>query len=79
MTAFVDFSFAALDLRRLEATVDVRNVASNTLLQRLGFALGDVLRERWLADGELQNIKLHSLLKREWHTQADDLFGRTSG
>ena len=66
MTVFIDFSFATLNLRRLEATVDVRNVASNTLLQRLGFALEGVLRERWLAAGELQNINLHALLKREW-------------
>ena len=67
-TAFIDFSFATLDLRRLEATVDVRNVASNTLLQRLGFVREGVLRERWLAAGELQDINLHALLKREWQT-----------
>ena len=67
MTAFIDFSFATLNLRRLEATVDTLNVASNTLLHRLGFTLEGVLRERWLAAGELQNINLHALLKREWH------------
>lgn len=78
MTAFIDFSFATLDLRRLEAAVDMLNVASNTLLRRLGFALEGVLRERWLADGELQNINRHALLKREWHPRTADLFGRTS-
>lgn len=66
MKAFIDFSFATLNLRRLEATVDVRNIASNKLLQRLGFTLEGVLRERWLAAGELQDINLHTLLKREW-------------
>jgi RimJ/RimL family protein N-acetyltransferase len=66
MKAFIDFSFATLDLRRLEATVDVRNAASNTLLQRLGFTLEGVLRERWLAAGELQDINLHALLRRDW-------------
>ena len=68
MTAFIGFSFATLNLRRLEATVDARNVASNKLLQRLGFTLEGVLRERWLAAGELQNINLHALLSREWQT-----------
>lgn len=68
MTTFIDFSFATLNLRRLEATVDVRNVASNKLLQRLGFTLEGMLRERWLAAGELQDINLHALLKREWRT-----------
>ena len=66
MTAFIDFSFATLNLRRLEATVNVRNVASNKLLHRLGFTIEGVLRERWLAAGELQDINLHALLKREW-------------
>jgi [ribosomal protein S5]-alanine N-acetyltransferase len=66
ITAFIDFAFSTLDLRRLEATVDSRNVASNRLLQRLGFVREGVLRERWLAAGELQDINLHALLKREW-------------
>lgn len=68
MTAFIDFSFATLKLRRLEATVDVRNVASNKLLHRVGFTIEGVLRERWLAAGELQDINLHALLSREWRT-----------
>ena len=68
MTAFINFSFATLNFRRLEATVDARNVASNKLLKRLGFTLEGVLRERWLAAGELQNINLHALLSREWQT-----------
>ena len=68
MKAFVDFSFATLNLRRLEATVDVRNVASNKLLQRLGFTREGVLRERWLAAGGLQDINLHALLRREWRS-----------
>ena len=68
MTTFIDFSFATHNSRRLEATVDVRNVASNKLLQRLGFTLEGLLRERWLAAGELQDINLHALLKREWRT-----------
>jgi len=66
VTAFVEFSLATLNVRRLEATVDARNVASNKLLERLGFVLEGVLRERWLAAGELQNINLHALLRREW-------------
>ena len=66
MAAFIEFSFATLNMRRLEATVDTRNVASNNLLERRGFVLEGVLRERWLAAGELQNINLHALLRREW-------------
>ena len=72
MTAYIDLSFPTLNLRRLEATVDVRNVASNALLQPLGFTIEGVLRERWLAAGELQDSNLHALLKREWRTNSPD-------
>lgn len=66
VSAFVDFAFSTLNLRRLEATVDTRNAGSNQLLQRLGFTREGVMRERWLAAGELQDINLFALLKREW-------------
>ena len=72
MTAFIELSHSTLDLRRLEATVDVRNAASNALLQPLGFTIEGVLRERWLAAEELQDINLHALLKREWRTNSPD-------
>ena len=75
-TAFIDFAFADADahsgenrgmgLRRLEAAVDSRNLASNRLAERLGFVREGVLRERWLAAGELQNVHLFGLLRREW-------------
>jgi RimJ/RimL family protein N-acetyltransferase len=70
-TAFLDFAFAGresggLGLRRIEATIDARNEASNRLAERLGFVREGLLRERWLADGELQDINLFGLLSRDW-------------
>jgi RimJ/RimL family protein N-acetyltransferase len=66
LTAFIDFAFTGAGLRRLEAAVDSRNVASNHVVERLGFTREGVLRERWLASGELQDINMFGLLKREW-------------
>jgi len=75
VTAFIDFAFAhpesvgsrlGLGLRRLEAVVDARNYASSRLAERLGFVREGLLRERWLADGELPDVHLFALLKREW-------------
>lgn len=73
--AFIGFAFASrnlggLGLRRLEATVDARNGASNRLAERLGFVREGLLRERWIADGELQDINLFALLNREWRQLA---------
>jgi [ribosomal protein S5]-alanine N-acetyltransferase len=73
-TAFIDVAFAhthtnsgcGMGLRRLEATVDARNLASNQLAERLGFVREGVLRERWLAAGELQDIHLFGLLHSDW-------------
>ena len=66
MLAFIDCAFNVLDLRRLEAAVDSRNLASNTLAERMGFVREGVLRERWIGAGELQDVHLFGLLRRDW-------------
>ncbi len=66
VTAFIDFAFSSLGLRRLEALVDARNVASNALARRCGFVLEGVLRERWVAAGETPDTHLFGLLRRDW-------------
>ena len=71
LPAFIDCAFKEVGLRRLEAAVDSRNAASNKLAERLGFVREGVLRERWLAAGELQDVHLYGLLKRDWHAARD--------
>jgi len=46
LQAVIDHAFAALQLHRLEASVDPRNAASNRILQALGFACEGRLRQR---------------------------------
>ncbi len=48
LTALLEFSFGALNMHRLEADVDPRNVSSVRTLERLGFQKEGYLRERWL-------------------------------
>ena len=62
----VDFAFTKLGLRRLEADVDPRNLASLHLLERFGFKREGLLRERYFMNEELQNAVLLGLLRREW-------------
>jgi ribosomal-protein-alanine N-acetyltransferase len=59
------FAFDVLQLRRIEADVDPRNVASCRLLERVGFTREGVLRERWTVGGELQDSAIHGLLRGE--------------
>lgn len=63
-------AFAGLGLRRVEADIDPRNVASCRLAERLGFVREGVLRERWHVAGDLQDSALYGLLARDWRAAA---------
>lgn len=60
------FAFDRLGMRRIEAGVDPRNLASCRLLGRVGFRREGLLRERWHVRDELQDSALHRLLAREF-------------
>lgn len=59
---FVQYLSSDLNMRRLEAEIDPRNSASARTLERLGFVLEGVLRERWCVAGELSDSGLYGLL-----------------
>jgi len=58
-------AFDVLGLRRIEADVDPRNVASCRLLERLGFVREGLLRQRWLVNGEVCDSAFYGLLPGE--------------
>jgi ribosomal-protein-alanine N-acetyltransferase len=62
----LDHAFGMLELHRLEADVDPRNVASTRLLDKLGFLREGVLRERWHVSGEIQDSAIYALLARDY-------------
>ncbi|MEO8103379.1 MAG: GNAT family N-acetyltransferase [Betaproteobacteria bacterium] len=66
MTAMIDFAFREMQLHRLEADIDPRNVPSARTLERLGFHQEGLLRERWIVDGEVSDSALYGLLASEW-------------
>ena len=66
VTALIDFAFARLGLRRLEADVDPRHARSIGLLEKLGFVREGFLRERWNVNGEIQDALFYGLLAKEW-------------
>lgn len=61
--AVVDCAFDVLRLRRLEADIDPRNVASARVVERLGFVREGLLRERWLIDGRVADSAIYGLLQ----------------
>lgn len=64
--AVLRFGFQALNLHRVEADVDPRNLASVRVLERLGFQREGFLRERYLLNGEAQDAWFYGLLRSEW-------------
>ncbi len=66
-------AFEALGIRRIEAEVNPDNVASCTLLTRVGFVLEGALRKRWVAKGAAYDTNVYGCLVDEW------LAGRAAG
>lgn len=59
-------AFDDLLLNRIEADVDPRNGPSCRALERLGFRLEGVLRERWQVAGEISDSAMYGLLRADW-------------
>jgi [ribosomal protein S5]-alanine N-acetyltransferase len=67
LVALIGQALGPLGLRRLEAEVQPDNLASNALLQRLGFTLEGRLRQRYSGkSGDPVDIHLWGLLAQEW-------------
>ena len=66
LSTLIRFSFAELDLHRLEADADPQNERSLRLLERQGFRREGYLRERWHHLGEVQDAVFLGLLRPEW-------------
>lgn len=66
LTALINYGFTTLNLNRLEADIDPKNLASANVLERLGFTQEGFLRERWIVAGEVSDTALYGLLQREW-------------
>lgn len=60
------WGYDALDLNRVQAETDTRNVASARVLEKLGFALEGTLREDCVVDGEVSDSWVFGLIRRVW-------------
>lgn len=60
------FAFHELNLRRVQLTVFSYNTRAIATYERLGFQREGVFREYLERDGELYDMYLYGLLKREW-------------
>ena len=64
--AVLQWGYATLDLNRVQAETDTRNLASARVLAKLGFVREGTLREDCVVAGEVSDSWVFGLLRREW-------------
>ena len=68
--ALLQWAFETLDLNRVQAETDTRNLASARVLEKLGFRREGTLREDCVVKGEVSDSWVFGLLRREWRSAA---------
>jgi ribosomal-protein-alanine N-acetyltransferase len=62
----VDYLFLSKDHARIQAIADVRNKASQRILEKAGFQREGTIQKCLFNRGELRDYYLYSLLREEW-------------
>jgi len=70
------WAFGTLDLNRVQAETDTRNVASARVLDKLGFVREGRLREDCVVDGEVSDSWVYGLLRRQWRPPSEPVRAR---
>ncbi|MDA8340642.1 MAG: GNAT family protein [Actinomycetota bacterium] len=70
------WAFDSLDLNRVQAETDTRNVASARVLEKLGFVREGTLREDCVVNGEVSDSWVYGLIRREWQPSFEALPAR---
>jgi len=68
--ALLDWAFHTLDLNRVQAETDTRNLASARVLEKLGFVREGELREDCIVNGDVSDSWIFGLLRRDWQPPA---------
>lgn len=60
--ALIQYGFDSLELRRIEAEIDPDNQSSAKSLEKLGFSLEGLLRQRWEVNGVVSDSTMYGRL-----------------
>ena len=67
LVSLLTYGFSELELNRVEADIDPRNIASAKSLERIGFKKEVHLRESCVVNGALTDSALYGLLLGDWN------------
>ena len=62
----IRFGFEKLNLNRIEARCKVDNFASERVMKKCGMKLEGIMREQMFVKGEYHDLKMYSVLKKEY-------------
>ncbi len=68
--AVVDFGFRTMELNRIQAVCNIENAASARVMEKVGMTYEGTLREYSFSKGHYSNLKMYSILRREWDVKA---------
>jgi len=69
--ALLRWAFDTLDLNRVQAETDTRNLASARVLEKLGFVREGTLREDCVVNDDVSDSWVYGLLRREWRPSSE--------
>jgi hypothetical protein len=67
----VEYLFRTKDIERIEALTDTDNLASQGVLEKVGFKREGILRKRALIKGEYRDDLIYGILREEWIMNVD--------
>ncbi len=67
--AMLAWAYGTLDLNRVDAELDTRNLASARVLEKLGFQREGLRREDCIVLGEVSDSWIYGLLRRDWEAR----------
>jgi RimJ/RimL family protein N-acetyltransferase len=73
----VDYLFLTRQLERIQALIDVENIASQKVIEKAGFRREGELRSAYWPRGEWKNAYLYSITRGDW--KQPHVFGIQSG
>jgi RimJ/RimL family protein N-acetyltransferase len=66
LNIIVDFLFLSKDAIRIQAQTDSKNLASQRILEKVGFKKEGVLRKSFFVRGEWKDSWIYGILREEW-------------
>lgn len=67
LSEILAFGFKKMDLNRVEALIMPGNVASERLVEKLGFVREGLLREYGYWEGKFHDLEIFAILRRDYH------------